>query len=86
MYVVFILGLVYHHCHFGELGGLGYWACCNIHLYQVKLSYQIQCVVFIFQDFIPVMAEKYGFKYELIQYKWPRWLNQQTEKQRIMWV
>ena len=31
------------------------------------------------------MAEKYGFKYELIQYKWPRWLNQQTEKQRIMW-
>ena len=31
------------------------------------------------------MAKEYGFKYELVQYKWPRWLNQQTEKQRIMW-
>lgn len=31
------------------------------------------------------MAEKYGFQYELIQYKWPRWLHQQTEKQRIIW-
>ncbi|KAF6038703.1 UGGT2 [Bugula neritina] len=38
-----------------------------------------------FKDFIPVMAEKYGFKYELVQYKWPRWLNQQTEKQRIIY-
>lgn len=31
------------------------------------------------------MARKYGFKYELVQYKWPRWLYQQTEKQRIIW-
>lgn len=31
------------------------------------------------------MAEKYGFQYELVQYKWPRWLHQQTEKQRIIW-
>lgn len=31
------------------------------------------------------MAKKYGFKYELVQYKWPRWLYQQTEKQRIIW-
>lgn len=31
------------------------------------------------------MAKKYGFKYELVQYKWPRWLNQQSEKQRVMW-
>jgi len=31
------------------------------------------------------MAEKYGFEYELVQYKWPRWLHQQTEKQRIIW-
>ncbi|XP_067949349.1 UDP-glucose:glycoprotein glucosyltransferase 1-like [Watersipora subatra] len=38
-----------------------------------------------FKDFIPVMAKEYGFKYELVQYKWPRWLNQQTEKQRVMW-
>merc|ERR1712029_741714 len=24
-------------------------------------------------------------EYEYVQYKWPRWLNQQTEKQRIIW-
>lgn len=38
-----------------------------------------------FKDFLPIMAEKYGFEYELVQYKWPRWLNQQSEKQRIIW-
>uniref|UniRef100_A0A8B9VPS3 UDP-glucose glycoprotein glucosyltransferase 2 n=1 Tax=Anas zonorhyncha TaxID=75864 RepID=A0A8B9VPS3_9AVES len=38
-----------------------------------------------FKDVIPHMAKKYGFKYELVQYKWPRWLYQQTEKQRIIW-
>jgi len=31
------------------------------------------------------MAKQYGFEYELVQYKWPRWLHQQTEKQRIIW-
>ena len=38
-----------------------------------------------FKDFIPNMAEHYGFQYELVQYKWPRWLHQQTEKQRLIW-
>ncbi|XP_036427441.1 UDP-glucose:glycoprotein glucosyltransferase 2 isoform X2 [Colossoma macropomum] len=38
-----------------------------------------------FKEFIPHMAEAYGFQYELVQYKWPRWLHQQTEKQRIIW-
>ncbi|GAB0179273.1 UDP-glucose:glycoprotein glucosyltransferase 2 [Grus japonensis] len=38
-----------------------------------------------FKDVIPHMAKKYGFEYELVQYKWPRWLYQQTEKQRIIW-
>lgn len=37
------------------------------------------------QEFIPYMAKKYNFQYELVQYKWPRWLHQQTEKQRIIW-
>jgi len=37
------------------------------------------------KDFIPEYAERYGFEYEYVQYKWPRWLNQQTEKQRIIW-
>ncbi|KAG8311334.1 UDP-glucose:glycoprotein glucosyltransferase 1 [Homalodisca vitripennis] len=38
-----------------------------------------------FKDFLPRMAQEYGFEYELVQYKWPRWLHQQTEKQRIIW-
>ncbi|RZF38933.1 hypothetical protein LSTR_LSTR015704 [Laodelphax striatellus] len=38
-----------------------------------------------FKDFLPRMAKEYGFQYELVQYKWPRWLHQQTEKQRIIW-
>ncbi|XP_002732378.1 UDP-glucose:glycoprotein glucosyltransferase 1-like, partial [Saccoglossus kowalevskii] len=38
-----------------------------------------------FKEFIPHMATEYGFEYELVQYKWPRWLHQQTEKQRIIW-
>ncbi|KAM6178250.1 UDP-glucose:glycoprotein glucosyltransferase 2 [Rhynchocyon petersi] len=37
-----------------------------------------------FKEVIPYMAEKYGFQYELVQYGWPRWLHQQTEKQRII--
>ncbi|XP_071950419.1 UDP-glucose:glycoprotein glucosyltransferase 1-like [Antedon mediterranea] len=37
------------------------------------------------KEFLPHMAEKYGFEYELVQYKWPRWLHQQTEKQRMIW-
>ncbi|KAG8135794.1 hypothetical protein E2320_008784, partial [Naja naja] len=36
-------------------------------------------------EFIPYMAKKYDFQYEFVQYKWPRWLHQQTEKQRIIW-
>ncbi|XP_077339156.1 UDP-glucose:glycoprotein glucosyltransferase 2 isoform X3 [Lithobates pipiens] len=38
-----------------------------------------------FTEIIPHMAEEYGFQYEFVQYKWPRWLHQQTEKQRIIW-
>lgn len=37
------------------------------------------------KDFLPYMAKEYGFEYELIQYKWPRWLHQQSEKQRMIW-
>ncbi|XP_028968483.1 UDP-glucose:glycoprotein glucosyltransferase 1 [Galendromus occidentalis] len=37
------------------------------------------------KDILPFYAEKYGFEYQLVEYKWPRWLNQQTEKQRIIW-
>jgi len=38
-----------------------------------------------FKQFIPTMAKKVGFDYELVTYKWPSWLHQQTEKQRIIW-
>ena len=37
------------------------------------------------KDFIPEYAKRYGFEYEYVQYKWPRWLNQQSNKQRIIW-
>lgn len=38
-----------------------------------------------FKKVLPYLAERYKFDYELVQYKWPRWLHQQTEKQRIIW-
>ncbi len=34
---------------------------------------------------MPYYAEKYKFDYELVQYKWPRWLHHESEKQRIIW-
>lgn len=37
------------------------------------------------KDILPFYAEKYGFEYQLVEYKWPRWLNQQTEKQRFVY-
>lgn len=67
---------------------------CNTNA-QIMGSFYITCTCILqyilhkqmssFQDFIPKMAKEYGFEYELVQYKWPRWLNQQKEKQRVMW-
>ncbi|XP_001944699.1 UDP-glucose:glycoprotein glucosyltransferase [Acyrthosiphon pisum] len=37
------------------------------------------------KNFLPIMAQEYKFQYELVEYKWPRWLHQQTEKQRTIW-
>lgn len=31
------------------------------------------------------LAQEFGFEVEFITYKWPDWLRQQTEKQRIIW-
>eukprot|EP01006_Ploeotia_vitrea_P055307 TRINITY_DN67984_c2_g6_i1.p1 TRINITY_DN67984_c2_g6~~TRINITY_DN67984_c2_g6_i1.p1 ORF type:complete len:1129 (-),score=117.80 TRINITY_DN67984_c2_g6_i1:1176-4562(-) len=39
-----------------------------------------------FKQFLPHYAEKWGFDYELVTYKWPNWLHKQTEKQRIIWA
>lgn len=41
--------------------------------------------MFKLKESLPVLAKHYGFDYQLIEYKWPRWLHQQTEKQRVMW-
>jgi UDP-glucose:glycoprotein glucosyltransferase len=38
-----------------------------------------------FKEFIPHLAKEYNFKYEMVTYKWPHWLRQQTEKQREIW-
>merc|ERR1712127_581162 len=38
-----------------------------------------------FTKFLPYYSEKYNFDYELVQYKWPRWLHHESEKQRIIW-
>ena len=38
-----------------------------------------------FQHFLPYMAQKYGFEFELIQYKWPSWLNFPPTKHRQVW-
>lgn len=39
-----------------------------------------------FKQFLPEFAAEYKFDYGLITYKWPTWLNKQTEKQRIIWA
>ncbi|KAI9101192.1 UDP-glucose:glycoprotein glucosyltransferase-domain-containing protein [Phlyctochytrium arcticum] len=38
-----------------------------------------------FKEFLPDLAREFGFDYELVTYKWPHWLRQQTEKQRTIW-
>lgn len=38
-----------------------------------------------FKATLPIMAKKYNFTYELVSYKWPKWLRPQYEKQRIIW-
>uniref|UniRef100_A0A672RF37 UDP-glucose glycoprotein glucosyltransferase 2 n=1 Tax=Sinocyclocheilus grahami TaxID=75366 RepID=A0A672RF37_SINGR len=59
-------------------------------LKKISMGHVLSSVVYPFllvcvQDTISHMAKAYGFQYELVQYKWPRWLHQQTEKQRIIW-
>jgi UDP-glucose:glycoprotein glucosyltransferase len=38
-----------------------------------------------FKEFLPYLADEYGFQYELVTYKWPHWLRGQSEKQREIW-
>lgn len=38
-----------------------------------------------FKKRLPILAEHYGFDYELVMYNWPIWLNAQRERQRTIW-
>ena len=38
-----------------------------------------------FKNVAAAMADEYGFEVAYVTYKWPEWLTQQTEKQRIIW-
>ncbi|CCJ29871.1 unnamed protein product [Pneumocystis jirovecii] len=38
-----------------------------------------------FKNFLPYVANEFGFQYELITYRWPYWLRSQKEKQRQIW-
>ena len=38
-----------------------------------------------FKEYIPIMAQYFNFTYELVDYKWPKWLRKQEEKQREIW-
>jgi hypothetical protein len=39
-----------------------------------------------FKEYLPLMAQKYGFEYGLVMYKWPTWLHKQTVKMRTIWA
>jgi UDP-glucose:glycoprotein glucosyltransferase len=39
-----------------------------------------------FKRVIPSFAAEHGFKVEMVTYRWPAWLREQTEKQRIIWA
>lgn len=38
-----------------------------------------------FKETVPKMAAEFGFEVAFVTYRWPQWLNAQTEKQRIIW-
>lgn len=38
-----------------------------------------------FKASIPKLASKFGFEFGFVSYRWPHWVQRQTEKQRTMW-
>lgn len=53
---------------------------------KINLTYKTKTKTKLsYQDFVPYMAEQYGFDYEMVTYKWPAWLRGQREKQRTIW-
>ncbi|GBP03861.1 UDP-glucose:glycoprotein glucosyltransferase [Eumeta japonica] len=57
----------------------------TINIFSLASGHLYERALRIMMLLLPYMAEEYGFQYELVQYKWPRWLHQQTEKQRTIW-
>ena len=51
----------------------------------VKFWFLKNCMSPQLQQFLPYMAAKYGFEYQLVQYKWPNWLNLPPTKHRQIW-
>ncbi|ROT37875.1 UDP-glucose:glyco protein glucosyltransferase [Sodiomyces alkalinus F11] len=51
----------------------------------VKFWFMEQFLSPSFKDFLPHMAAEYGFRYEMVAYKWPHWLRQQKYKEREIW-
>eukprot|EP00931_Biecheleriopsis_adriatica_P033916 TRINITY_DN19654_c0_g1_i1.p1 TRINITY_DN19654_c0_g1~~TRINITY_DN19654_c0_g1_i1.p1 ORF type:complete len:1571 (-),score=318.77 TRINITY_DN19654_c0_g1_i1:93-4805(-) len=39
-----------------------------------------------FQQILPGLAEQVGFAVSRVTYKWPSWLREQTQKQRVIWA
>ena len=51
----------------------------------VKFWFIAQFLSPSFKASLPTLAAHYNFKFELVTYKWPHWLRQQSEKQREIW-
>jgi UDP-glucose:glycoprotein glucosyltransferase len=51
----------------------------------VKFWFLKNCMSPQLQEFLPHFAVEYGFSYELVQYKWPSWLNLPPTKHRQIW-
>jgi len=51
----------------------------------VKFWFLKNCMSPQLVDFLPHFAKEYGFSYQLVQYKWPSWLNLPPTKHRQIW-
>lgn len=77
---------VLHHTHL-HLAGADVFACVVVCFFsRVKFWIISNYMSPHHRRIIPAMAEKYGFDYEFVTYKWPHWLHKQTDKQRIIWA
>eukprot|EP00730_Choanoeca_flexa_P004162 TRINITY_DN11618_c0_g3_i1.p1 TRINITY_DN11618_c0_g3~~TRINITY_DN11618_c0_g3_i1.p1 ORF type:complete len:1253 (+),score=421.02 TRINITY_DN11618_c0_g3_i1:1104-4862(+) len=52
----------------------------------VKFWFLDSCMSPQMKAFLPHMAKKYGFEFQLVSYNWPHWLNKPAEKMRLIWA